>query len=86
MLSNRAATLTPSPKMSSPSHNHVAKIDADAEFDAAVLRHPGIAIAHPALNFRRAGDRVHDAWKFHQHAVAGQLDDASLMLADFADR
>src|SRR5713101_104981 len=30
--------------------NHVAKIDADAEFDAAVLWQTGVSIKHPALN------------------------------------
>ena len=60
----------------------VAEIDADAEFDAAVLRHVGVALAHPALDFGGAGDRVHDARELHQHAVAGQLDDAPLMLGD----
>ncbi len=50
--------------------NYVAKIDANTEFDPAILWHPSIAIAHPALNFRSAGNRVDHAWKFHQHTVA----------------
>ena len=43
-----------------------------------------VAIAHPALNFRSAGNRVDDTWKFHQHTVARQFHDASLMLRNFA--
>ena len=60
----------------------VAEIDADAELDAAVLRHVGVALAHPALDLGGAGDGVHDARELDQHAVAGELDDAALMLGD----
>ena len=62
----------------------VAEIDADAELDAAVLRHVGVAAGHAALDFGGAGDSVHHAREFHQHAVAGQLDDAALVLGDLA--
>ena len=36
-----------------------------------------------ALDIGGAGDCVHNTGKLHQHAVPGQLDDASLMRADF---
>ena len=62
--------------------NHIAKIDANAEFNAAFLWHTRIPITHPALDFGGAGNRVHHARKLHHHAVARQLDDASLMLGD----
>ena len=41
-------------------------------------RNVGVALAHLALDFGGAGDRIHDARELHQHAVAGQLDDAAL--------
>jgi hypothetical protein len=44
----------------------------------------GVPITHPALNLGGAGNRVHHARKFHQHAVARELDDASLMPGDLA--
>ena len=47
-----------------------------------LLRHIGVALAHLALDLGGAGDRVHHARELHQHAVAGQLDDAPLMLGD----
>ena len=62
----------------------VAEVDADAELDAAVLRHIGVALAHPALDVGGAGHRVHHARELDQHAVAGELDDAALMLGDLA--
>ena len=64
----------------------VAEIDADAELDASVLRHVLIALDHRPLDLGGTGDRVHDARKLDQHAVAGDLDDAALVLGDLADR
>ena len=63
-------------------HDDVAEIDADTEFDAPRLRHVNVAFAHLALDIGGAGHRVHDARELHQHAVAGQLDDAAPMLGD----
>jgi hypothetical protein len=63
--------------------NHVAEIDADAEDDALILGDTRIAVDHRPLDFGRAADCVDDARKFHQHAVAGGFDDASVMLSDF---
>ena len=60
----------------------VAEIDADAELDAAILRHAGVAAGHAVLDFDRAGDGVDHAGELDQHAVAGQLDDAALVLGD----
>ena len=45
-------------------------------------RHVGIALAHLALDFGGAGHRIHHARELDQHAVAGDLDDAALMLGD----
>ena len=38
--------------------------------------------SHLALDVGRARDRVHDARELHQHAVAGELDDAAPVLGD----
>src|SRR5882724_11117720 len=64
-------------------NNDVAHVNAHAKFDALILRRTGVLFPHTALQFRGAGNRVHDTGKFHQHSVAGQFDDSSLMLADF---
>src|SRR5262249_51385641 len=60
----------------------VAEIDADAEFDALVRRHAGVALAHAALDFHRATHSVDDARELDQHAVAGGLDDLAAVLLD----
>ena len=41
-----------------------------------------LAVGHPALHLAGAAHRVDDAGEFHQHAVAGGLDDSAVMLAD----
>ncbi len=60
----------------------VADIDADAEFDALVGRHIGVALRHFALHLDRAAHRVDDAGELDQHAVAGGFDDAAAMLLE----
>src|SRR5207249_3239801 len=60
----------------------IAKVDADAELDAAVGIKPGIAVDHPALDLGGAAHRVDDAGEFGEEPIAGGLDDAPLMLAD----
>ena len=62
--------------------DHIAKIDADAELDPPVLGNVAVPIAHLALDFGGALDRAHHAGEFDQHAVAGQFDDAALMIGD----
>jgi hypothetical protein len=63
--------------------DHIAEIDADAQFDAAVRRDTGVALGYRLLHRDRAAHRIDDAGKFHQHSVAGGLDDAAMMLGDF---
>ena len=46
------------------------------------MGHVGVAVRHAALEFRRAGNGVGDALELDQHAVAGGLDDAALVLGD----
>jgi hypothetical protein len=62
--------------------DHVAEIDPDAKAQAALLGKIEIAVGHRALDFGRTAHRVDDAGEFRQHAVAGGLDDAAVMLAD----
>src|ERR1700730_16137051 len=62
--------------------DYVAEIDADAPFDAIVHPDPSVPLGHRPLHRDRATDRIDDAGKFHEHAVAGGLDDAALVLGD----
>ena len=78
----RAATLTPSPKMSSSFDDDVAKVDADPKLDMPAGRHVGVAAGHSALDLDRALDRVGNALELDQHAVAGGLDDPAVVLGD----
>jgi len=63
-------------------NDHIAKIDANAKFDALVFRHILVALGHATLDRHGAFDRVHDAGELDQRAVAHQLDDAPSMLSD----
>ena len=62
--------------------DHVAEIDADAQFDAVVGPDTRVPLGHRLLHRDRAADRIDDAGEFHQQAVAGGLDDAAAVLAD----
>src|SRR6267378_6913592 len=64
-------------------NNHVAHVHAHAKFDALILRCTSISFSDATLQLGGARHRVHDTGKLHQHSVAGQFDDSSLMLADF---
>src|SRR5271165_5229857 len=55
--------------------DHVAEMDADAEFDAAIVRHARVAFGHAVLYFDRAAHRVDHAAELDQRPVAGALDD-----------
>src|SRR5215472_7452758 len=63
--------------------DHIAEIDADAQFDAAVRCDTGVMLGHCLLHRDRTAHRIDDAGKFHQYAVAGGLDDAAMVLDDF---
>ena len=84
--SSRAAILTPSPKMSPLLDDDVAEIDADAELDAPLRRHAGIALRHRALHLDRASHGIDDAGELDEQAVAGGLDDAAAVLGDLGVR
>ena len=60
----------------------VAEMNADAEFDAPLRRHAGVALDEAGLHFDRAAHRVDDAAELDDCAVAGALDDATVMGGD----
>ena len=68
--------------------DHVAEIDADAQFDAALRGDIGVPLGHRLLHRDGAAHRIDDAGKLHQQAVAGGLGprarpgDAALVLGD----
>src|SRR5260370_13174654 len=62
--------------------DHVAEIDADAQLDAVVRPDAGVPLGHRLLHLDRAADRIDDAGKFDQHAVAGGLDDPAVLFDD----
>jgi hypothetical protein len=53
--------------------DHVAQIDADAQFDATLRPNIRVPLGHRLLHSDRAADRADDASKFRQHTVAGGL-------------
>ena len=57
-------------------------MNADAEIDAPVLRHAGVALDHRVLYFDRAAQGVDHAAELHYRAVASTLDDATVMNSD----
>src|SRR5208337_1476845 len=62
--------------------DHIAKMNAYAELDAAFRRHAGVAIDHAVLHFDRATHGVDHATELDEAAVAGALDDAAVMRGD----
>jgi hypothetical protein len=58
----------------------VAEVDADAEHDSAVFRQVGVRGFHAVLEVERAVHGVDSAAERDQHAVAGHLEDAAVML------
>jgi hypothetical protein len=57
----------------------VAEMDADAKRDAALGRHAGVAFDHAVLHLDGAAYGVDHAAKFDQAAIAGALDDPTVM-------
>ncbi len=70
--------------MRSPSAllDDVADVNPDAEVDSPVLRHAGVALDEAVLNLDRAADRVDDAAKLDDRAVAGAFDDPAVVGGD----
>jgi hypothetical protein len=57
-------------------------MNADAELDAALGRHAGVALDHAVLHFDGAAHGVNDAAELDQDAVAGALDHTAVMRGD----
>ena len=60
----------------------VAQMNADAELDAALWRHAGVALDEAVLHFDCATHGVDDAAELDEAAVAGALDDAPVVHGD----
>src|SRR6516164_3519920 len=63
-------------------NNTVADMNADAEFDALVLRYSCITLHHAALDLNRTACSVHGTCKLNQYAIAGPLDDTAAMICN----
>src|SRR5271163_4214948 len=59
-----------------------ARLDADAELDAAVGLHAGVAVDEASLHLNRAAHRVDHTAKLNDAAVPGALDDAPAVGGD----
>src|SRR5262249_9010212 len=57
----------------------IAKMDADAEFDASIGWQPGIPLDHAILHLDRAAHRLDHAAKLDEHAVARTFDNSTMM-------
>jgi hypothetical protein len=62
--------------------DHVAEMNANLEFDAALGRQAGVAFDEAVLHLDRAAHRVDHAAELDKAAVAGALDDAPVMRGD----
>ena len=62
--------------------NDVAEIDADAEMDASLGSHAGVARGHLALHLDRTTNRVDHARKLAEQTIARRVDDATTVLLD----
>ena len=80
---SRAAMLTPSPWLSSPSTMTSPRLIPILHLKPAVLGNGGVAFGQPALQRDGAFDRVDDAGEFGQHAVAHQLEDVAVVAGNF---
>ena len=62
--------------------HHVAQMNADAQFDAPLGRHAGVALDHAVLQLDGAAHRLDHAAELGQRAIAGALDDAAIVHGD----
>ena len=62
--------------------DHVAQMNADPEFYAALRRQAGVALDHAVLHLDRAAHGVDHAAEFDEAAVAGAFDDPPVMHGD----
>ena len=57
-------------------------MNADPEFNTAILRDACVALDHRVLHLDGAAHRVYDAAEFDERPIAGALDDATVMNGD----
>src|SRR5262249_22709702 len=77
--SSRAATLTPSPKMSSPWMMTSPDVYSDPELDRIAFGLASIPLTNLSLNFDRADDGVHGACEFNKSAIPHKFDNAAIV-------
>jgi hypothetical protein len=65
-------------------YDDVPDIDPDAPFDASFGRNVGVAACHAGLHLGRAAQRIDNARKLDQEAVAGGFDYPAAMLGNLA--
>ena len=80
MPSSLAATLTPSPRMSSPSIRMSPRLIPILNSIRRSCGHAFVPLGHHRLHSYRAFDRIDHRGKLKQHAVTRGLDDAATML------
>ena len=80
MPSSRAATLTPSPRMSSPSIRMSPRLIPILKQHTPVLRDTFVPLGHHRLHSHRALDRIDHRGKLKQHAVPRGLHEATAVL------
>ena len=57
--------------------DHVAEIDADAEFDTPFSGNVSVALCHVALHLDRTANRIDNTSELDQCAMAGGFDEAA---------
>src|SRR4029077_3309827 len=62
--------------------DHIAKMNADPELDAALRRKAGVAFDHAILHLAGTAHSVSHATKLHETSVTGALHHASVMYSD----
>ena len=63
-------------------HEHIAKIDSDAEFEALVFGQFSIERSKSPLGFYGAADRIHYTGEFGQNTVSSGADNPAPVLLD----
>ena len=62
--------------------DHIADVNADAEFNSPLGRHAGVALNEAVLQLDRAAHSIDDAPKLDDDPIAGALHDAAAMGGD----
>ena len=62
--------------------DHIADVDADTENNALLFGQLRLPLGHAPLDRRGALDRIYNTSELDQHAIAHELDDATVVLSD----